>query len=364
MAEDTPGVHGIYGHTNPDRVVDVVFVHGLGGSSHSTWRHGKPGDADHFFWPHELGVDLPACGVWVFGYLAGLSDFGEPGMRIELRAGNMADQLAVKLGDRPMILVTHSMGGLVSKAMVVRCAGSPDAGRARLERAVRGIVFCATPHKGSALAGVMSALGVALDHVKQMGRNGDTLEQLHAEFVAWEQRRRIPLLPFAENQAMSARYLGIFGRKADVKAVTRESADLDLPEYPLRDVDADHGSIVKPPSREGPIGGVVYQGVLQFVREVIRTVEAERAAPAESATAPVVEGMPARQPHAAAATPPVVAPSVVRVGTSGARRIWEEKLAYYEQELAITSDFDAKFALNKKLEDVRRQLERLGGSSG
>lgn len=362
MAEDTPGVHGIYGHTNPNRLVDVVFVHGLGGSSHSTWRHGRPGEPDHFFWPYELGVDLPACGVWVFGYLAGFSDFGEPGMRIELRAGNMADQLAVKLGDRPVVLVTHSMGGLVSKAMVVRCEGSPDAGRARLERAVRGIVFCATPHKGSALAGVMSALGVAQDHVKQMGPNEAALDALHAEFVAWEGRRHVPLLPFAENQAMSGRF-GFLGRKADVKAVTRESADPEFAEYPLRDVDADHGSIVKPPSREGPIGGVVYQGVLQFIRDVVRNVEAERTAAVTSSPQPVTATSP--ETTHPTSPPRVVAPLPSSgPGTEAARRIWAEKLEFYEQEFAITSDMPTKFSLKKKMEEARRELERLGGSGG
>ncbi len=77
MTPDSEGLHEIANMANKDRKVDIVFVHGLGGSSHGTWRHGKEGKAGHFFWPEELGKDLPHYGIWTVGYPAGFTGLGK-----------------------------------------------------------------------------------------------------------------------------------------------------------------------------------------------------------------------------------------------------------------------------------------------
>src|SRR5438128_2417263 len=87
---------------NPGRKADVVFVHGLGGEACGTWRHGKQNEPGHFFWPEELGKDLPEYGIWVVGYPAGFVTWGEKGMPIALRSQNLGVKFQNKgLGDRP-----------------------------------------------------------------------------------------------------------------------------------------------------------------------------------------------------------------------------------------------------------------------
>ena len=93
MKPDSDGLHPIANTDKADRTADIVFVHGLRGTSHATWRRGKQGSAAHFFWPEELGLDLPAFGVWTVGYPAGVTALGKPGMIIEKRAGNLSQSL-------------------------------------------------------------------------------------------------------------------------------------------------------------------------------------------------------------------------------------------------------------------------------
>src|SRR5258708_348081 len=94
MTPDSEGLHEIANTSKPDRQADIVFVHGLGGGSHSTWRYGTEGEVSYFFWPKELGKDLPDCGIWSLGHASGVSNwFTEEGMAIEDRAANFALKL-------------------------------------------------------------------------------------------------------------------------------------------------------------------------------------------------------------------------------------------------------------------------------
>src|SRR5437660_799847 len=108
MIPDSEGLHPIANADKPVLQADIVFVHGLGGGSHSTWRHGTQGEPGFFFWPQALGQDLPQCAVWSLGYAAGISHwFGAPGMPIQDRARNLVLKLLNKgLGKRPLIFIT------------------------------------------------------------------------------------------------------------------------------------------------------------------------------------------------------------------------------------------------------------------
>lgn len=269
MSEDTEGLHEVANSADSPRKADIVFVHGLGGSSHATWRYTGRTEAERFFWPAELGQDVPDCAIWTVGYPAGFTTpFGAPGMIIEKRAGNLAQKLAnAGVGDRPLVFITHSMGGLVVKALLVGSQTQADQDRKKIASQTRGIVFCATPHRGSDFANAAALLGTFFggvqNHLKEMQAGQEPLNVLHDEFVEWQRLRAVPVCSYAEN-------IGLF-RKGLLRpvplglVVPRDSANPNIAGHTVRDVDEDHLSLVKPKNRKSD----VYAGVLRFVKDCL-----------------------------------------------------------------------------------------------
>jgi tetratricopeptide (TPR) repeat protein/pimeloyl-ACP methyl ester carboxylesterase len=288
---DSEGLHEIANTGKPDRLADVVFVHGLGGSSHKTWRYGNAGNDDHFFWPEELGKDLPLCGIWSIGYPAGFTGLEKLGMIIEQRAGNVAFKLAkTGLGSRPIVFVTHSIGGLVVKSLIVDSQTLPDQDRKKIVRAVRGIVFCGTPHRSSAMADAAGKLGIYFSgaaaylagflgwtlggfigrftstrpQVKEMEANTKPLDFLHEKFVEWQSNYQIAVDTYAETQPLS-RVLFLMRTLDCGVVVPHASANSGIAKCVVHDVDDHHLSLVRPRDRKHD----VYVGVLSFIERAL-----------------------------------------------------------------------------------------------
>ncbi|KAH0533863.1 hypothetical protein FGG08_007514 [Glutinoglossum americanum] len=139
-----------------DSGVDVVFVHGLRGSSLGTWSRGV------VCWPRDLlktdiqdasydariitwGYDSSAANV--FSYTSKESIFGHAETLLEdlsrLRAGKT----------RPVIFLGHSLGGLVIKQALIKSAEYNSHGRhptlGEIYASTKGVIFLGTPHRGS-----------------------------------------------------------------------------------------------------------------------------------------------------------------------------------------------------------------------
>ena len=271
MTPDSEGLHEIANTRNAARQADIVFVHGLGGGSHSTWRYGQEGRPDHFFWPEELGKDLPDCGIWTLGHASGLSHwFSDEGMALEDLANNFALKLTNKgFGERPIIFITHSMGGLVVKELITAATALGGEDWARVVKAVRGIVFLGTPHHGSHMATVADGFAVLLrtqEHLKQMRFAAKALDQLHKRFMKWQAETKCPVEAYVETRGIARS--GWFGLKRllpSALVVPDISGDPNLPGCDCHRIGADHIELVKPNGREHD----VYAGVLRFICDAL-----------------------------------------------------------------------------------------------
>ncbi|KAI4932682.1 hypothetical protein J4E85_003080 [Alternaria conjuncta] len=152
--------------SDPDKaVVDIVFIHGLGGDRTGTWTERTADDKQNpCFWPRDLlPIDLPDARIITWGYAAatikplGVVSIANPTQHAEKLCSELAS-LRVDVVDRPILFVAHSMGGIVAKKALLNSQDSNVDSIAPLVDDTRGIIFMGTPHCGSKSADVASFL--------------------------------------------------------------------------------------------------------------------------------------------------------------------------------------------------------------
>ncbi|KAH0536621.1 hypothetical protein FGG08_006515 [Glutinoglossum americanum] len=151
------GLENIYTPPNhSDTVVDIVFVHGLTGSSSDTWLDKKTGS----YWPASLlSEDIDDARILSFGYDADVVNFWNPASqnRISDHAKNILGALArqreqTDSENRKIVFVVHSLGGLVTQNALCLSRTSPDKHIRRVGHCTMAIAFLGTPHFGADIA--------------------------------------------------------------------------------------------------------------------------------------------------------------------------------------------------------------------
>jgi len=275
----------IYGCDNRQRVGDVVFMHGLGGDGLGTWHHhpqeierlkadaqpsGQPFDPSQLnFWPVWLGQDFPSLGIWSLDYELEPSDWKGGTMPLAERTNNVLELFANKrIGERPLVFITHSMGGLLAKQLLRNAHDFGSPRQRRVADHTRGIVFLATPHSGSNwsnwaqfINGLLLKLPKLSLSVEELEFGHTRLQELNYVFRGHPTLGHLPVKAYYEKQPLKP--LGV--------VVDNVSADLGKPEPPTP-VDANHITICKlsPQDRED---GVVYDSVRLFLEDHLLATE-------------------------------------------------------------------------------------------
>lgn len=156
-------MHPISGCESGSREADVIFIHGLCGDAAATWCHGNDESTS---WPHWLGKEFPAVGVWSLGYAASPTkitrvlgwfskrwrDAGHS-MALPDRASQVLDLLMQRgIGQRPILFICHSLGGLLAKQVLRKAVDAQDLRKKQVASNTRAVLFLASPHTGVELA--------------------------------------------------------------------------------------------------------------------------------------------------------------------------------------------------------------------
>ncbi|XP_077204832.1 protein SERAC1 isoform X4 [Paroedura picta] len=256
---------------------DVLFVHGLLGAAFKTWRQQdieqsaeeKELDAEDDYsecWPKTwLASDCPTLRIISVEYDTHLSDWKAKcpvesyRESIAYRSSELLKKLrAAGIGDRPLIWMSHSMGGLLVKKMLLDASKDPEMDS--IVNNTRGIVFYSVPHHGSRLAeysiNVRFLLFPSVE-VKELSKDSPALKSLNDDFLSFAKDKKLPVLSFAETLPTRV------GRMLSLHVVPVESADLGIGE--LIPVEVSHLNICKPKNKDS----FLYQHTLKFIQETL-----------------------------------------------------------------------------------------------
>ena len=248
------GLVPIIGCDNASRSGDVIFVHGLGGHAWSTW-HPQERHDDRDFWPVWLGEERSDLGIWSFGYKAEPFEWKGTTMPLFDRAGNLLKFLEVyEIGERPLIFITHSMGGLLVKEML---RSAQTYGKTAIIEQTKGIVFLSTPHTGSHLAHLIDNIGFLARTTVSVEELKPHIPQLR-QLTDWYQKNVDELGIDTEVYYETQTVRGIL-------VVDPVSANPGIKSADVTATDDDHISISKPGRKS-----IVYLGTKKFIKKHLK----------------------------------------------------------------------------------------------
>ncbi|XP_061350215.1 uncharacterized protein LOC133295401 isoform X2 [Gastrolobium bilobum] len=259
--------------------LDVVFVHGLRGGPYKSWRiaedksstmstlvekideeAGKLGT----FWPGEwLSSDFPEARLFTLKYKTNLTQWSGASLPLQEVSSMLLEKLvAVGIGNRPVVFVSHSMGGLVVKQILHK------AKEERFDNLVKntiGIVFYSCPHFGSKLADMPWRMGLVLRPAPTIGelRSGSPrLVELNDYIRHLHKKGMVDVLSFCETKVTPI-VEGYGGWALRMEIVAIESAYPGFGKLVVLE-STDHINSCKPVSRSDPS----YTETLKFLQKL------------------------------------------------------------------------------------------------
>ncbi|XP_043713383.1 uncharacterized protein LOC122661930 isoform X2 [Telopea speciosissima] len=262
-------------------LLDVVFVHGLRGGPFKSWRISedkssttKSGLVENIdldagkegtFWPGEwLPTDFPRARLFSVKYKTNLTQWsGGASLPLQEVSSLLLKKLtAAGIGNRPVVFVTHSMGGLVVKQLLFQAKAD------NLNNFINntiGVVFYSCPHFGSKLADMPWRMGFVLRPAPTIGelRSGSPrLIELNDFIRHLHNKGLLKVLSFSETK-VTPLVEGYGGWAFRMEIVPIESAYPGFGELVVLE-STDHINSCKPLSRTDPS----YTETLQFMQKL------------------------------------------------------------------------------------------------
>ncbi|CAI5455693.1 unnamed protein product [Caenorhabditis angaria] len=236
--------------------LDIVLIHGLRGSVAYTWRQ-KDSDENILTtcWPKDwLPYDIKRP-FRIFGldYPSYIIQFTGAQPSLQSRANRFQSQLTdAGIGKRPVLFICHSMGGLLAKQLLL---DSPE-----LAKNTIGVLFIATPHKGSPVASWGYSIFNPTNDVIFLNENNLMNKKLNDDFTAIS--RQIPIIVSMVETVES----NLIGTAKGIVVPNKSAVFEQGAVYHIEDM---HLNICKP-ARESASYGVIINFLLDCFREIGR----------------------------------------------------------------------------------------------
>ncbi|KAI1172360.1 Alpha/Beta hydrolase protein [Nemania sp. FL0916] len=195
------GLHEV--HASMNAKLDIVFLHGLRGDCVGTWTK------DGVLWPRDLlPKDVPDSRIFLFGYDTGITHRDQSQVtqsEIHSDANDFCAKLAAERSrsnteSRPIVMISHSLGGLVAaQALVHGALGHGGSTTTSITKNIRGMIFLGTPFRGSKSARTGEMVRRALQIIgvntqehtlKLLGVDSERLDELTRAFPEVLNKRR------------------------------------------------------------------------------------------------------------------------------------------------------------------------------
>ncbi|EYB95332.1 hypothetical protein Y032_0161g3372 [Ancylostoma ceylanicum] len=233
--------------------VDIVMIHGLRGGVAYTWRQ-----KDHSTnivsdcWPKDwLPLDIPhPMRILGLDYPSYLMQFTGTLESLQVRADRFKRQLeAAGVGRRPVIFICHSLGGLLAKRLLLDL---PE-----LAKQTVGVLFIATPHRGSPIASWGYSILHPTEDVLLLLEENPVNKKLNEDFFKISDK--IPVIV----SMVETKQSDLIGTAKGIIVPTQSAVYEKGAVYHIEEV---HHNVCKPSERTSPS----YAVVLNFLRDSIQ----------------------------------------------------------------------------------------------
>ncbi|KAH7123390.1 hypothetical protein B0J13DRAFT_153463 [Dactylonectria estremocensis] len=165
LDDDFLGITTLYTPPLEDHRVDIIAVSGLGGHAFGSFKERNGG---HMWLRDSLPYDItredtddPIARVMIYGYESSVAQ-SKSMQNLEDLATSFHNSLLALASSptiRPIILIAHSLGGLIVKQTLISLSKSKNEDDIKLIQAVYGIVFFGVPHDGMDISSLIPMVG-------------------------------------------------------------------------------------------------------------------------------------------------------------------------------------------------------------
>ena len=228
----------LHRHQKQPRHTVALFVHGLGGRRYGTWKN----------LPRFLFEDFPDMDIGLYDYVSGMRRGRLRGSEsIESTVNHLADTLRdidqYEREYQQIILIAHSMGGLITQAALLRILDGESTARNSVVPKLAGLFLLAVPRAGSLLVPPITPGFRDAKLLRTHGKQNTSIQQRFTNRVLIGSDSAAPgdgrlLLPTFGMRATRDRF------------VDDLSSTMGLPESRFKTVRGTHSSIIKPRDRD------------------------------------------------------------------------------------------------------------------